>query len=166
MLFQPIGELILRVAQRERVEKGGAPRARFALQGHERLAFPCGKTLVVPDGGELGLEYGAAQPFGGPPGGCGRVVQLVSEARRELAQGCQLLLLAEGALRLARPEMKTSATSGISTATRRKVSESISRTRVGDMARALWIEVFPVSTASPPVNSPAPWSTSDVSSAP
>src|SRR5918992_678620 len=53
-------------------------------------------------------------------------------------------------MRRARPEIKTSATSGLSTATRRKVPESISSTRLVAITRALLTEVLPVSTASPP----------------
>src|SRR5215211_3419911 len=40
MVSQPIGELILSVAKRERVEKVGVASGGFTLQGHERLAFP------------------------------------------------------------------------------------------------------------------------------
>src|SRR5215211_918059 len=101
VVLQPTGEFVLRVAQRERVERGGTLGGRFALQGQERLAFSGGETLVVADGGELGLEDRPAEIFGGPPGRGGGVVQLVGESRRELAQGRELLLLAVGALRLA-----------------------------------------------------------------
>jgi hypothetical protein len=61
MVSQPIGEFILGVAKRERVENISAARGRFTLQGHERLSFQGGEAFIVPYGGELGLEDRPAQ---------------------------------------------------------------------------------------------------------
>jgi hypothetical protein len=55
----------------------------------------------VLQGEELRLEAGAAQLFGRPARRRSRVVELVGEASRELAEGRELLLLAVGALRKA-----------------------------------------------------------------
>src|SRR5919112_3479487 len=61
MVSQPIGEFILGVAKRERVENISAARGRFTLQGHERLSFQGGEAFIVSYGGELGLEDRPAQ---------------------------------------------------------------------------------------------------------
>src|SRR5215208_1583882 len=101
MVSQPIGELILGVAKRERVEEVRVARGRFTVQGHERLALPGGEALVVPYGGELGLEDRPAQFFGGPPRcRCG-IVSFVGKTGRELAQGSEFLLLAVSPLGVA-----------------------------------------------------------------
>src|ERR687889_2101756 len=60
-----------------------------------------GEAFVVGEGRPLGLQALLSQVLRRPPGRCRRVVQLVGEARRELAQGCHLLLLAQPGLRLA-----------------------------------------------------------------
>src|ERR671912_2285377 len=67
MVSQPIGEFILGVAKRERVENISAARGRFTLQGHERLSFQGGEAFIVPYGGEVGARHPPPPTPWGPP---------------------------------------------------------------------------------------------------
>jgi hypothetical protein len=100
VVLQPPGELVFGVVQGERVERGRGAGG-LALQGHESLALIRGEALVVPYGGELGLEDCPADLVGGPPRRGRGVVELVGQAGGELAQGGEFLVLAVGPLRVA-----------------------------------------------------------------
>src|SRR5215216_3995996 len=65
------------------------------------LSLNRGEAFVVGEGRPLDLQALLSQVLRRPPGRRRRVVKLVGEARRELAQGCHLLLLAQPSLRLA-----------------------------------------------------------------
>src|SRR5918993_1469424 len=83
------------VAPLQRVEKDGCAGdlGYLTLQSREMLFLSGGEAFVMGEGCPLGLQALLSQVLRRSPSRRRRVVQLMGEARRELAQGRHLLLL-------------------------------------------------------------------------